>query len=86
MLDMYGGEPPVCLLAAAVLAHEGRAVGFCLGGSLGVFYADVLRGADSTVFVVSTVLYIAANGLHLRFVRHCPDTPIIFSWRRKQRL
>ena len=74
---MYGGESPVGLLAAILIADKGRAIGFSLSGCLGVFHADVLCGADSTVFIVSTVLYIAADGLHLRFVRHCLDSPIL---------
>ena len=67
----------MALVAAAVLAGKGRAVGFSLRGCLGVFYADVLCGASVTVFVVSTILYVAADGLHLRFVRHSLDTPIM---------
>ena len=73
---MYGAVPHN-LLAATALASEGGAVSFCLCGSLVVFHTDVLCGAECAVFVVSTVFYIAADGLHLRFVRHCLDTPVV---------
>ena len=71
------GGAPVGLVAAAALTSKGRAVGFCLSGSLGVFNADVLSSASAAVFIVSTILYVAADGLHLRFVRHRLDTPIL---------
>jgi len=69
------GQLPRSLLAA-VLLGEGRAVGFRLGGCAVVFNRDVLCGTVSTVFVVSTVLNITANGLHHRLFRHGSFTPV----------
>ena len=73
---MYGAVAPLYLLVCVVLAGEGRAVGFSLSGGLGVFHADVLCGADGTVFVVSAVFNIAADRLLLRSVRHSHYTPV----------